>query len=107
VESLDLRPSNQYILVSESPSCLRLAKKHVIMRRYSYSELTYLLFSDLAPHDIRLRFKIDRFMLGRLCGLWSEFLATVPEVQVRFPALPDFLRSNGPGTGSTQPREYN
>jgi hypothetical protein len=26
VESLDLRLSNQYILVSESPSCLRLAK---------------------------------------------------------------------------------
>jgi hypothetical protein len=26
---------------------------------------------------------------------------------VRFPALPDFLRSNGSGTGSTQPREDN
>jgi hypothetical protein len=39
--------------------------------------------------------------------LWSEFLATDPEVRVRFPALPDFLRSCGPGTGSTQSREYN
>jgi hypothetical protein len=37
----------------------------------------------------------------------SEFLATDPEVQVRFPALPDFLRSSGSGTGSTQPPEYN
>jgi hypothetical protein len=35
--------------------------------------------------------------------LWSEFLATDPED----PALPDFLRSSGSGTGSTQPREYN
>jgi hypothetical protein len=26
---------------------------------------------------------------------------------VRFPALPDFLRSSGSGTGSTQPREDN
>jgi hypothetical protein len=26
---------------------------------------------------------------------------------VRFPALPDFLRSSGSGTGPTQPREYN
>jgi hypothetical protein len=26
IESLDLRPSNQYILLSESPSCLRLEK---------------------------------------------------------------------------------
>jgi hypothetical protein len=45
-------------------------------------------------------------------GLWlplwsrSEFLAKDPEVQVRFPALPDFLRSRS-GTGSMQPREYN
>jgi hypothetical protein len=30
---------------------------------------------------------------------WSEFLATDPEVRVRFPALPDFLRSSGSGTG--------
>jgi hypothetical protein len=35
---------------------------------------------------------------------WSEFLATDPEVRVRFPALPK--KSCGSGTGSTQPREY-
>jgi hypothetical protein len=35
----------------------------------------------------------------------SEFLATDPEVRVPFPELPDFLRSGGSGTGSTQPRE--
>jgi hypothetical protein len=29
------------------------------------------------------------------------------EVRVRFPTLPDFLRSRGSGTGFTQPREYN
>jgi hypothetical protein len=38
---------------------------------------------------------------------WPEFLAAHPEVRVLFPALPDFLRSNGSGTGSTQLREYN
>jgi hypothetical protein len=38
---------------------------------------------------------------------WAEFLATDPEVLVRFPALPDFLSSSGSGTGSTQHREYN
>jgi hypothetical protein len=38
---------------------------------------------------------------------WSEFLAKDPEVRARFPALPDFLRSSGSGTRSTQPREYN
>jgi hypothetical protein len=40
------------------------------------------------------------------------FLATDPEAQVRFPALPDFRgggkeNSSGSGTGFTQPREYN
>jgi hypothetical protein len=34
-------------------------------------------------------------------------LPVYPEVQVRFSALPDFLRSSGSGTGSTQPPEYN
>jgi hypothetical protein len=41
--------------------------------------------------------------------LWSsaEFLATDPEARVRFPALPDYLRSGGSVMGSTQPRQYN
>jgi hypothetical protein len=38
---------------------------------------------------------------------WSVFLATDPEVRVRFPALPDFLTSSGSGTGPTQFSEYN
>jgi hypothetical protein len=38
---------------------------------------------------------------------WSDLLATDLEDRVQFPALPDFLRSSGSGTGSTQPREYN
>jgi hypothetical protein len=33
--------------------------------------------------------------------LWSEFLATDPEVLVGFPALPDLLRNSVSGTGST------
>jgi hypothetical protein len=46
------------------------------------------------------------FTYDRLCGLWSEFLSTDPEVRVLFLALPDFLRSSGPVTGSTQPRVF-
>jgi hypothetical protein len=45
--------------------------------------------------------------LVRLIKICVEFLATDTEVQVRFPSLPDFLRSVGSGTGYTQPREYN
>jgi hypothetical protein len=35
------------------------------------------------------------------------FLDTDPEVRVLFPALSNFLRSSGSGTGSAQPREDN
>jgi hypothetical protein len=46
-------------------------------------------------------------LLDRLCGL----MVRVPGYRSRgpgsIPALPDFLRSSGSGTGSTQPREYN
>jgi hypothetical protein len=35
------------------------------------------------------------------------FLATDPEVRLRFPELPDLMRSSGSGMESTQPREYN
>jgi hypothetical protein len=44
---------------------------------------------------------------GQSFWLQSEFLVTDREVQIRFSALPDFLRSNGSGTGSTQPHDYN
>jgi hypothetical protein len=46
-------------------------------------------------------FEMFIIVLDRLCGL----MATDPEV--RFPALPDFLRSSGSGAGCTQPREDN
>jgi hypothetical protein len=42
--------------------------------------------------------------------LWSSdqsFLLQIQGSRVRFPALPDFLRSSGSGTGSTQPHEEN
>jgi hypothetical protein len=42
--------------------------------------------------------------------LWSSdqsFWLQIQRSRVRFPALPDFLRSSGSGMGSTQPREDN
>jgi hypothetical protein len=41
--------------------------------------------------------------------LWSSGQSSWSQIQrsrVRFPALPDFLRSSGSGMGSIQPREY-
>jgi hypothetical protein len=51
--------------------------------------------------------------LGRYTGgppLWSSGQSSWLQIlrsRVRFPALPDFLRSSGSGTGSTQTREDN
>jgi hypothetical protein len=42
--------------------------------------------------------------------VWSSgqsFWLQTQRTRVRFPALPDFLRSSGSETGSTQPREDN
>jgi hypothetical protein len=46
-------------------------------------------------------------IIDRFCGLVVGVLPTDPEVRVRFPEQPHFLRSSGSGTGSTQPCEYN
>jgi hypothetical protein len=56
--------------------------------------------------------KLVASVLVRLLGipLWSSGESSWLQIQrpwARFPALPDFLKSSGSGTGSTQPREYN
>jgi hypothetical protein len=44
----------------------------------------------------------------RLCSVVvRSFWLHIQMSRVRFPALPDFFRSRGSGTGSTQPREDN
>jgi hypothetical protein len=43
----------------------------------------------------------------RLCGLVVSVPGYRSKVRVQFLALPDFLRSSGSGTVSSQPREYN
>jgi hypothetical protein len=44
--------------------------------------------------------------LGVVCIQNVVLRGRDPEVRVRFPALPDFLKSSGSATGSTQSREY-
>jgi hypothetical protein len=59
----------------------------------------YLFFDQyIADYDY-VRSNAVEFLFPK--GKWG------PEVRVRFQALPDFLRSSGSGTGSTQPCEYN
>ena len=46
----------------------------------------------------------QKYWLFPMC---QSFWLQIQRSRVRFPALPDFLNSNGSGTGSTQPREVN
>jgi hypothetical protein len=53
--------------------------------------------------NIEVLLKIKLFC--RMAGTAS--VATDPEIQFQFQALPDFLRSSGVETGYTQARDYN
>jgi hypothetical protein len=68
----------------------------IFLRNFEALNFTQRIFQNLlSPVIFRVTFPI------------AEFLATDPEVRVRSPSLPHFLRSSGSGTGSTRPREYN
>jgi hypothetical protein len=67
------------------------------------------IFSNLLPFTLSFALLFNntsRSIQTASVVWWVEFLATDPEFRVRFPALPDFLRSSGSGTESTEPREY-
>jgi hypothetical protein len=58
VESLDSRPSNQYILVRESPSCLRLAQcvcvpgKAAVKMKSKVFEMVLLMYLHFIYMDL-------------------------------------------------------
>jgi hypothetical protein len=65
VESLDLHLSNQYILVSESPSCLRFAKLCVCQVKSSV-EMKSKVFDVVLLWDLHIIY-MDR---------WARFAAS-------------------------------
>jgi hypothetical protein len=80
-------------------SCIPLA---LFEMYYLYSVLSLKYTNQIHVWNLCVLYK--HFMTVSMV-YWSEFLAADPEVRVRFPALPDFLRSIGSGTASTQPHE--
>jgi hypothetical protein len=61
-------------------------------------------------HELQQTFIIWRGKQENRPPLWSSDQSSWLQIQrsrVRFPALSDFPRSGGSGTGSTQPREDN
>jgi hypothetical protein len=91
---------------------------------FCYFVRLYQLRRSQWPHGLRHEMSSSSRTLGSwariplkawmsvfiLWPLWSSGQSSWLQIQrsrVRFPALLDFLRSSGSGTGSTQPREDN
>jgi hypothetical protein len=53
------------------------------------------------------RTRMDTIDIIKMWSSGQRSWLQIQRSQVRFPALQDFMRSNGSGTGSTQPREDN
>jgi hypothetical protein len=69
--------------------------------------LTKLSIIRMSNYVVGIYVIIELHWLTASLVWWSEFLAIDPKIRVRFSALPDFFKSSGSGTGSTQPRKYN
>jgi hypothetical protein len=73
-----------------------------------------LFIMQFSPPTMETRYKYDGLYgttkVSIRPPLWSNDQSSWLQIlryRVRFPALPDFLRNSGSGTGSTQPRQYN
>jgi hypothetical protein len=102
-------------LVLDFTNFVRFIYVYILIYTYSVKLIYELTQSRLFSESVRreigfacqdfsksrtLHFIIPVQLFDRLCGL----VVRVPGYRS---ALPDFLRSSGSGTGSTQPRDYN
>jgi hypothetical protein len=74
------------------------------------SEEFVLAIVNCGVRELSVVLQLIFFIVYRRPYLWSSGQSSWLHIQisrVRFPALPDLLRSSGSGTGSTQPREDN
>jgi hypothetical protein len=90
------------------PVIIRINEAKVVTKRQKRSRKQINgKFSNISSSNEN---KFKQICLSLEHPLWSSGQSSWLQIlrsRVRFPALPDFLRSLGSGTGSTQPREYN
>jgi hypothetical protein len=101
-----------------SPVSLSACKENLQPFVYIYHYGKLMENSNLLVLHIRRRHFDDLFLIIVFNNVrywpwplrWSSGQSSWLQIQrskVRFPALPNFLKSSGSGTGSTQPCEYN
>jgi hypothetical protein len=88
-------------------------KPHILIKTIQYSSAVSVRVTK-KERGVSLVIKrvinSELFSLSFVASLWSSDQSSWLQIQmsrVRFPTLPDFLRSRGSGTGSIQPREDN
>jgi hypothetical protein len=89
------------------PTCVEMWKRRINWKQMTVLQLLLLLLLLSAAAAAIYFLGCD---LNPQPPLWSRGQSSWLQIQrsrVRFLALPDFLRSSGSGTGSTQPREDN
>jgi hypothetical protein len=74
---------------------------------YSQQPATPRQIKSTPSHPVSLRSILIIFSHLYLDPSGQNFWLQIQSSRDRFPALPDFLRNSGSGTGSTQPREDN
>jgi hypothetical protein len=90
--------------------------RNITTRIFTYAKTSSFVYQQITLHYIILHMDLQPLLgpwpILRFLGpsLWSSGQSSWLQIQrsrIRFPALPNFLRSSGSGTGSTQPREDN
>jgi hypothetical protein len=119
IHELDFRRTSRHYAPKMVPFvtiAIRATNSHVDVECYVYScfrcRLVWHLQSGIVCRSVHVHGNVifDVVQVREWPPLWYSSQSSWLQIQrsrVPFPALPDLLRSSGPGTGSTQPREDN
>jgi hypothetical protein len=102
--------SAEYLVTPQGGLCPERFLSHIAIPIMIVALLVRLPFRILGSQILFFVFLISWTTSHERPPLWSSGQSSRLEIErsrVRFPALPDFLRRSGSGTGSTQSLEYN
>jgi hypothetical protein len=96
------------MLKKSNPKFLSLLQAFMYEGKLSVCAAVIILLPENQKALSKTKLGVNCLYFVASTPLWSSgqsFWLQIQRSCVRFPALPDFLRSSGSGTGSNQPRE--